>query len=405
MNVHIVQKGDTLWKIARQNGVSFDELKRMNAHLANPDYIVPGMKIFLPDKAAGKKLEMVHPFNDGRPPKTVVVSEKEKVVEMPVVELPKEEVVEEVYETPPMPIPQVQPIQMPHYHSIQYVPITKNFYSVQQHAQVQPPAPKPAYVQPVAPMPVPMPDESPLVEEIVEEQMEPMQMPPMAQPFFTGPICGCMPMPEFCPPLPCNPCTPPMHHMYPMGMMPMPYYGSPGEWAGMPNAMANPGMPGMMYNQAMPSMMYNQAVPQQPIAGMMPNEMVQGVMDEDNYGPEPLLSEYPADYQTQTTDAVGGQMTVNPGPSGWLLESSSDEPSSFLEKFEQQYQQGAPGQVAGAFAPQSPAMFPDYYGFQQPGFQQPNFQYGYPMDMAPYNYNPYMMPGQYGFGAGPCNCC
>ena len=41
---------DTLWKIARQYGIPFEELKRVNAHLANPDYIVPGMKIFLPTK-------------------------------------------------------------------------------------------------------------------------------------------------------------------------------------------------------------------------------------------------------------------------------------------------------------------------------------------------------------------
>ena len=54
MEVHIVQRGDTLWKISRQYGVSFDELKRANAHLANPDYIVPGMKIFIPAKHHGQ---------------------------------------------------------------------------------------------------------------------------------------------------------------------------------------------------------------------------------------------------------------------------------------------------------------------------------------------------------------
>ena len=48
MRVHIVQKGDTLWKIAKQYGIGFDELKRLNAQLANPDYIVPGMEISLP---------------------------------------------------------------------------------------------------------------------------------------------------------------------------------------------------------------------------------------------------------------------------------------------------------------------------------------------------------------------
>lgn len=55
VEVHIVQKGDTLWKISRQYGISFEELKRVNAHLATPDYIVPGMKIFLPNQAQGKK--------------------------------------------------------------------------------------------------------------------------------------------------------------------------------------------------------------------------------------------------------------------------------------------------------------------------------------------------------------
>ncbi|MGE7693040.1 LysM peptidoglycan-binding domain-containing protein [Lysinibacillus sp. NPDC094177] len=50
MRIHIVQKGDTLWKIAKEYGVSFEDLKRLNAHLANPDYIVPGMEIILPEK-------------------------------------------------------------------------------------------------------------------------------------------------------------------------------------------------------------------------------------------------------------------------------------------------------------------------------------------------------------------
>ena len=30
-------------------------IKRLNAHLANPDYIVPGMEIYLPATAAVKK--------------------------------------------------------------------------------------------------------------------------------------------------------------------------------------------------------------------------------------------------------------------------------------------------------------------------------------------------------------
>lgn len=46
VRIHIVQKGETLWRIAKQYGIGLDELKRLNAHLANPDYIVPEWKLF-----------------------------------------------------------------------------------------------------------------------------------------------------------------------------------------------------------------------------------------------------------------------------------------------------------------------------------------------------------------------
>ncbi|MBH0230003.1 SafA/ExsA family spore coat assembly protein [Halobacillus yeomjeoni] len=52
MRIHIVQKDDTLWKIAKKYGVDFEELKAMNTQLSNPDMIMPGMKIKVPQ---GKK--------------------------------------------------------------------------------------------------------------------------------------------------------------------------------------------------------------------------------------------------------------------------------------------------------------------------------------------------------------
>ena len=55
MKIHIVQKGDTLWKIAQKYGVNFEELKKMNAHLSDPNYIMPGMKIKVPTPAASVK--------------------------------------------------------------------------------------------------------------------------------------------------------------------------------------------------------------------------------------------------------------------------------------------------------------------------------------------------------------
>ena len=48
VKIHIVQKGDTLWKIAKKYGVNFEELKKMNSQLSNPDMIMPGMKIKVP---------------------------------------------------------------------------------------------------------------------------------------------------------------------------------------------------------------------------------------------------------------------------------------------------------------------------------------------------------------------
>lgn len=48
MKIHIVQKGDTLWKIAKTYNVEFTELKKANVHIASPDMIMPGMKIKIP---------------------------------------------------------------------------------------------------------------------------------------------------------------------------------------------------------------------------------------------------------------------------------------------------------------------------------------------------------------------
>lgn len=48
MQIHTVQKGDTLWKIAKMYGVDFEELKAANPQLSNPDLIMPGMKINIP---------------------------------------------------------------------------------------------------------------------------------------------------------------------------------------------------------------------------------------------------------------------------------------------------------------------------------------------------------------------
>jgi morphogenetic protein associated with SpoVID len=58
VKIHIVQKGDTLWKIAQKYGVDFEQLKKMNGHLSNPNMIMPGMKIKVPTAGVPVKKEM-----------------------------------------------------------------------------------------------------------------------------------------------------------------------------------------------------------------------------------------------------------------------------------------------------------------------------------------------------------
>lgn len=59
MQVHTVQKGDTLWKIAKMYGVDFEELKAANLQLTNPDLIMPGMKILIPGAADERPFHVV----------------------------------------------------------------------------------------------------------------------------------------------------------------------------------------------------------------------------------------------------------------------------------------------------------------------------------------------------------
>ena len=149
MRIHIVQKGDTLWKIAKQYAIGFEELKRLNAHLANPDYIVPGMEIYLPDTASQKGKMKEQPVSPARPP----VVKEEPVKQMPA-PLPAP-----VAPTPPV-MPQWQP-QLPNWQAEFYfqpqfqAPAALPPQTQQTTVNFQPaPAPQP--------MPQPMPSENSL---------------------------------------------------------------------------------------------------------------------------------------------------------------------------------------------------------------------------------------------------
>lgn len=79
MKIHIVQKGDTLWKIAKKYGVDFEELKGMNTQLSNPDLIMPGMKIKVPSGNVAVKKEA--PINKEAPIQQTAPIKKEAPIQ------------------------------------------------------------------------------------------------------------------------------------------------------------------------------------------------------------------------------------------------------------------------------------------------------------------------------------
>ncbi|QIW80860.1 spore coat assembly protein SafA [Bacillus tequilensis] len=95
MKIHIVQKGDSLLKIAEKYGVDIEEVKKLNTQLSNPDLIMPGMKIKVPSEGvpvrkepkAGKSpaagnVKHEHPFAKEKPKSVVDVEDikpKEKM--------------------------------------------------------------------------------------------------------------------------------------------------------------------------------------------------------------------------------------------------------------------------------------------------------------------------------------
>lgn len=244
LHVHVVQKGDTLWKIAKQYGVSFDEVKRLNAHLANPDYIVPGMKIFVPTKTAKTQENMEHPYNNDRPVKKMKEEYTKEPAPKPIPQ-PAPPVQKPTMKPAPLPMPQPQPMpqpinqhvmmnqMMPPYMGIPYgwIPIP----DMDVHLQVQLPpqaAPAPAPTPPPKAMPMPTPPplpkampmpapkaptpkaptQAPAAEvpkaqaqsnsqvqgwqlldssSLSESSLEMPQLPPQYQPFHHQPPCGC----------------------------------------------------------------------------------------------------------------------------------------------------------------------------------------------------------------------
>ena len=241
MNIYIVQKGDTLWKIAKKFGVGFEQLKRLNMHLANPDYIVPGMEIFLPDEhKTDKGKESVK--NESS---MLMPSKKEHQVMPPPVPQPKPpQVLHEEVEKMPMQPNFTQEIQfMPQMHQM-HIPMPMPMPMPMPYPQPMPmpqmqPMPQPMPQPKPQPMPEHKPQSKPEKPQMKPEtkpqpmpelkpQPQPMPMPmPMPMPQVQPMQCNCMQQPQmmscncqkqWVQPMPCMPIMPchcHHHHMMP----------------------------------------------------------------------------------------------------------------------------------------------------------------------------------------------
>ncbi|MBB5354668.1 morphogenetic protein associated with SpoVID [Anoxybacillus mongoliensis] len=164
MKIHIVQKGDTLWKIAEKYGVDFEELKKMNAHLSDPNYIMPGMKIKVPTPATPVK-----PVKKETPKVSVDVdihvNKKEQPLqqpqnvepiakEIPIAKAPekKEEPKQEMPLLPPKP-PNIMPNMMEPDEDMQMPP----FSDIPPIPTIQAPIMQEQPQQPIQPQPQPVP--------------------------------------------------------------------------------------------------------------------------------------------------------------------------------------------------------------------------------------------------------
>ncbi|WP_158282130.1 SafA/ExsA family spore coat assembly protein [Salipaludibacillus keqinensis] len=231
MKIHIVQKGDTLWKLSKKYGVDFEKLKSANTQLANPDLIMPGMKINIPSSGGVKKKEVVK--------KEYPIKKETPVKEAPKPKMPvKKEVKKEV--PAPAPVPPPQP--KPSYH-VQQAKVNVNVYKQPSYPKMPTPPPAPKAPKPpvkevkeqpkeapkAPPKPAPKPKPKAMakpkpVEKLPSKKMPapmPVQKKPMQPEFpkYQGHVSeGCLSMAALC-------AYPYMHmqpgHMYPQAHMPV----------------------------------------------------------------------------------------------------------------------------------------------------------------------------------------
>lgn len=197
MKIHIVQKGDTLWKLAKQYNVDFEALKAANTHLANPDMIMPGMKIRIPTA----KKQVAQP-KMGTAPKEKVMTPFKHVPQkaQPVIKeddkKPKQKV-EKKIPLPKLPPVSIQMPKLPNIYANQYN-IDVDF-DIDDHDTTIKAEQTTHHHHPVQPQPV---EQEPIKEQPVEQPVEQPAYWPQPNMMWI-PCLPCQMMP--CPPKPCFP--------------------------------------------------------------------------------------------------------------------------------------------------------------------------------------------------------
>ncbi|WP_440895977.1 SafA/ExsA family spore coat assembly protein [Amphibacillus sp. Q70] len=120
MKIHVVQKGDTLWNLSKKYNVDFQELKAVNSQLANPELVMPGMKIKIPiEKKQVTKQKM-----DSAPKEKVITPYKQMPQKaQPVIKEDDQKPKQHIQKK--MPFPKLPPVsiqmpKLPNIHANQY---------------------------------------------------------------------------------------------------------------------------------------------------------------------------------------------------------------------------------------------------------------------------------------------
>lgn len=403
MRIHIVQKGDTLWTIAKKYGVNFDELKKLNAQLSNPDLIMPGMKIKVPAPAGAVKKEM--PVKEApiapslKPNKEMPVAPSLKPnKEMPVVPVPKPNKEMPVQVAPVKEQPK-QPMMPPLPPVIPEVEINQVFQMNMEQMQqtLQPPLPSP----PVKPDNIfPGLDKK---EESVESANVPIMPPPMPEIEAATQLQG--------------------GSNYPMNAYVNQYQMAPqAQGYGMqPELYPHWGVPTPMPVQQMPMPMPVQQAPLMPPSFEMVEEMMESSEEVSSHYP---MMHYPSSDHIHITQEAGVVAPMNYAPMNYAPPmyptvapyQMAPYPSHSccvpitpvmpgvgyhmpMEYAMESPEYGAYPQVMGAYQP--PAYYPS------PMMQQP-YMPGYPPQQMMYPSGGMAMPNQYPpqslSGKADCGC-